>query len=78
MYGDFPFVNWGAIKTALVFGSCLNNTITIYYYNDGLVKLTKGSLFKLSDMDEEIIIKNENNLHTFKYEEIRFAALNVS
>ncbi|AXF56757.1 Arm DNA-binding domain-containing protein [Salicibibacter kimchii] len=42
------------------------------------VKEVRGSLFKMSDKDEEIMLKSDEDFYILKYNEIFFAAVNVS
>ncbi|AXF54642.1 hypothetical protein [Salicibibacter kimchii] len=68
---------WNITKNALVFGLGLNNTMTIHFDDGDGIKKVEGSLFKMSDADEEIMIKDDADFYVLKYEEIRFAAVKV-
>ncbi|AXF56745.1 hypothetical protein [Salicibibacter kimchii] len=70
-------VPWSIIKNSLLFGMDVCNMLNVHY-DDDVIKNAEGSLFKLSDKDEEIIIGNEADFYIFKCENIRFPAVKVS
>ncbi|SDJ19479.1 hypothetical protein [Natribacillus halophilus] len=74
-YGHLP---WKWTKNTLMKGMDEKLTLTIGFYEDGSITEIKGSLFKLSDADEEIMIKNDAEFYILKYADIRFAAVNGS